>query len=261
MNRLLAHLAGLLLCLTIAAEAPAGSRQHTEVVLPLDQVAALSTEVKKVASENGARVFILARVGRPPEELPEGIEYTHVSFGVYSIVETEDGRKVPDYAIYNLYQDSDSPDSSNLVQDFLIDFLAGAQRPRVGFIIPRPDLQKRLYEVIHSDTYRVLHNPRYSAISNPYNSTYQNCTEHALDVINAAIYRTGDVAQLKMNTRAYFKAKKLKINPLKLMLGSMLQADIKTTDHQGPVETATFETIADYLRSNGLADMVGAVEL
>jgi hypothetical protein len=40
-------------------------------------------------------------------------------------------------------------------------------------------------------------------ISNPMNSQLQNCTEHTLDLINAAIYQSTDVAKIKAHIRAH----------------------------------------------------------
>ena len=180
---------------------------------------------------------------------------------MYSTIETDDVRTVPGYAIYNLYQRTDRPNRSDLVVDFPVDFLAGAQKAKVGVIIPRRDLQKRLLKVIYSDTYKKLHNPNYSAISNPYNPMYQNCTEHVLDVLNAAIYQTDDINQLKANERAYFQAQKLKINPFKLLLGQLFKSEIRTSDQDHGIKTATFGSIARYLKNNDLAEDVANIDL
>lgn len=239
----------------------AGSRVSETAVLPLEDVARLSKKVENYAAERGARVFFIARQGRPDNELPDGVSYTHVSFAVYSEIQTEDGRKVPGYAIYNLYQDRDNPARSSLVVDFPLDFMAGAHRAKVGVIIPTRALQQRLYQVIHSEVYQKLHNPAYSAISNPYSDRYQNCTEHVLDVVNAAIYNTDNVEQLKVNSKKYFKAHKIRINPLKLTFASIFKPEIKTSDHHGGIRTATYGTISEYLREFGLAEEIADIYL
>ena len=249
------------LLFTCSLSCYAGSRQSGNAILPVEDLARLSKKVEQYAAEKGARVFFMARQGRPDKDLPSGVVYTHVSYAVYSNIQTEDGREIPGYAIYNLYQKEDNPALSHLVVDFPLDFLAGAQKARVGVIIPSARLQKRLLEVIQSDTYSRLHNPSYSAIANPYNDRYQNCTEHVLDVLNAAIYQTDDVSQIKANTRAYFEAQTLKINPFKLMLGSLFKSEVKTADHKGKIQTATFTTLARYLESNRLVEEVRHIEL
>jgi len=142
---------------------------------------------RKLAAE-GARVAIVARMGRPLSEMPEGMYFTHVAFAVYSNITVADGTSVPGYAIYNLYQRDDKPSVSQLVQDFPVDFFAGVAQLEAGILIPSHELQQRLLEVIGSPTYVSLHEPRYSLIANPYTLGRQNCTEFVLDVVNAAIY-------------------------------------------------------------------------
>lgn len=217
-----------------------------------DQLATFAKEVERSAAARGAQVFLIARVGRASSELPPGVHYTHTAFAVYSEIRTDDGRVVPGYAIYNLYQRTDRPEVSDLVQDFPVDFFAGAHKLEAGVVIPTRDLQQRLLEVITSETYRNLHNPRYSVLANPYDVRYQNCTEHVLDVLNAAIYQIDDLTQIKANIRAYFVAQPIEVSPTKLLLGAVFRQDLALEDHSEQVETATFSTITEFLHRYGL---------
>ena len=248
-RRGLCLLLGFVLLLGSLAASAASSQTGGQGHFTGEQLAAFAKKVERAAAQRGARVFILARVGRPENELPPGFHYTHAGFAVYSLIKTADGRTVPGYVVHNLYQRDDKPYLSHLVTDYPVDFFSGAQVLRAGIIIPTPDLQRRLLTVISSDTYRKLHNPHYSAISNPYNTKFQNCTEHTLDVINAAVYKTGNMAIIKADTRAYFRAQRVKINPLKLMLGSIFMPDVAISDQGVTPETATFTTIAGYLKT------------
>ncbi|EAU54851.1 hypothetical protein SPV1_09158 [Mariprofundus ferrooxydans PV-1] len=236
----------------MAMPAYAGSTAHAEPQFESGQIVSFAKKVEKVMAGKGARVFILARAGRPASDMPDGFEYTHVAFGVYSMIKTNDGRTLPGYAIYNLYQDDKRPDISHLVTDYPVDFFAGVYELKTGIIIPKPELQKRLLQVIASDTYRKLHNADYSVVANPYNSKYQNCTEYTLDVIEAALYQTDDVRLIKVNERAYFKAQPVKIPPLKLLAGILTMPDLKTTDQKGGIQTASFTTIERYMSQYGL---------
>lgn len=240
----------VLLCLFAwSRSASAGSSQATEEAhFSPEQIVSFAKKVEKTMASKGAYVAILARMGRPASELPEGMHFTHVAFAVYSEITTTDGRKIPGYAIYNLYQQNDHPEISDLVQDYPVDFFSGVAVLEAGIIIPSPDLQKRLLEVIGSPTYKALHEPQYSLIANPYTLGKQNCTEHTLDVVNAAIYQTNDIKKIKANEAAYFEAQKVNVSPLKLALGSMFSAEVSTSDHKGKPVTATFETIAKYLQ-------------
>lgn len=213
-----------------------------------EQIIRLAKSVEKTLAARGARVAILGRMGRPQPEMPEGMRFTHVAFAVYSEIATSDGRTLHGYAMFNEYQNNDSPDTSSLVQDYPVDFLAGVAALEVGVIIPSAELQSRLLETIASPTYKALHEPQYSAIANPYTLGRQNCTEFVLDVINSAIYQTSDIRIIKAATNSYFVAQPVNVNPLKLMLGAMFSTEISISDHEGTPLTATFEKIGEYLK-------------
>ena len=215
---------------------------------PPQQIMDFSKKVERTLAAQGARVALLARMGRPLAEMPEGMRFTHVGFAVYSEITTRDGRTLPGYSIYNLYQRDAQPDVSDLVQDFPVDFFAGVAQLEAGIIIPSPALQKRLLEVIASPTYAALHDPHYSLIANPYTLGRQNCTEFVLDVLHAAIYQTSDIHAIKASQKAYFTAQPVNVNPLKLMLGAMFSAEVSVSDQDGTPLTATFERIGEHLQ-------------
>lgn len=226
----------------------AGSQAGGAANFPADQLIRFSKQVEKTLAAKGARVAILARAGRPDSEMPEGMHFTHTSFAVYSQITTADGRNIPGYAVYNLYQRNEKPDTSSLVQDFPVDFFSGVAKLEAGILIPSPELQKRLLDTIGSPAYRKLHDPHYSAIANPYTLGRQNCTEHTLDVINAAIYQTDDIKRIKAAEKKYFIAQKVNISGLKLALGALFSSEITLSDQPGAPVTATFETMGEYLK-------------
>jgi len=241
-----------MMVLGMAVTAEAGSTADAVPQFEAKEIVSFAKKVEKTVASKGARVFIMSRVGRPVDELPDGIKFTHVAFGVYSKIKTADGREVPGYAMYNLYQREKEPDVSDLIVDYPVDFFAGVYELKAGVVIPSPELQQRLLKVIASNAYKGLHNPDYSVIANPYNSKFQNCTEHTLDVINAAIYKTNNMEKIKSNTQAYFDAQKLNISPFKLLAGSIFLPDVKTSDQKRGIKTSTYTTIAAYLDKYGL---------
>lgn len=233
---------------THAAGFSAGSTATQEITaFKPEQVLAFAKQVERSMAQSGARVAILARMGRPVSEMPTGMRFTHVAFAVYSRIQTADGRQVPGYAIHNLYQVDGAPDRSVLTVDYPVDFFAGVAELEAGILIPSPELQQRLLKLIASPTYAQLHEPAYSVIANPYTTGRQNCTEFVLDVVNAAIYQQHDPRFLKQAAQQYFKAQAVDVNPFKLLLGAMFSKEVSTSDHQGQPVTATFERIADYL--------------
>lgn len=233
-----------------------GSSAQASPHFPAEKIIGFAKKVERTLASEGARVAIVARMGRPLSEMSEGMHFTHVAFAVYSNITLADGSTVPGYAIYSLYQKDGHPNVSTLAQDFPVDFFAGVAQLEAGILIPSAELQQRLLQVIASSSYAALHDPRYSLIANPYTLGRQNCTEFVLDVINAAIYQTNDIKIIKANTKAYFKAQTVNVNPFKLMLGSMFSAEVSTSDQPGKPVTATFEKIADYLQIYDLGSKV-----
>jgi hypothetical protein len=226
----------------------AGSSQSGgESFFEPEKIIKFAKKVEKSLAANGARVAIIARVGRDRKSLPEGVNFTHTALAVYSKITTTDGRTIPGYAIHNLYQRADKPDVSDLIQDYPVDFFAGVQILEAGIIIPSSEIQIRLLKVVGSDTYKKLHNPKYSVIANPFTLDLQNCTEHTLDLLFAAIYETNDIKQIKANEKAYFEPQPVNVNPLKLIFGSLFVADVAMSDHPGSPVTTTFTTIGKFL--------------
>lgn len=234
----------------------AGSRQATEAesIIPLERVIPFAKRVEKYAASQGARVFVLSRLGTPRSEMPKGVAYTHVGLAVYSEIQTENGEKIKGYAIYNLYQDTNRPEVSNLAIDYPVDFFAGAVELSSGMLIPVPKLQRKLLNQLEKGSQYKLHNAQYSIVSNPYTTRFQNCTEHLLDVLFASIYDTDSIAQIKANQRAYFVAKRIKLSPFKRLLAPIFEQSIDLSDHGKRIKVATFTTIARFMLDNQLAE-------
>ena len=72
----------------------------------------------------------------------------------------------------------------------------------------------------------------------------------------AALYATDDMARIKANTRAHFAAQTVDLGPMQRLLGPVFAEGVATRDHDGPVRTATFDTIARFMERHGLADEV-----
>lgn len=245
----------LLLAVWLPIPAFAGSSAAANPVLPADEVAQFANRVQRDLASRGARVAIVSRVGRDPALLPDGINYTHVAFWVYSRITRADGSTGQGYRVYNLYQRDGDLTRSDLVQDSPADFFAGAHALNAGVIIPDPRLQEQLLSVITSPTYAALHNARYSVLANPANGQFQNCTEHTLDVLMAALYDTNDPQRIKANIAAYFTPQRVELNGLQRMLAPAASAALTTRDHGGQVGTATFGSIARFMEANDLADV------
>lgn len=253
-SKALSLAAATLVAAGLTAQAEAGSRQSESPVLPIEQVSDFADQVQAELAAHGAHVAIVSRVGRDPAQLPDGISYTHVGIWVYSNITMEDGRSVRGYAVHNLYQRAENLDVSDLVQDYPADFFAGAFSLNAGVIIPDPRLQAKLLAVVNSPTYKKLHNPSYSVVANPENGAYQNCTEHTLDVLMAALYDTDDLARIKANIRAHFEPETIRINPIKRLVGPLVMDGVAMDDQTGAIQTSTFTTIARFMANHDLSD-------
>ncbi|VEN72760.1 conserved hypothetical protein [Candidatus Desulfarcum epimagneticum] len=249
--------AALVVCLSFPPGADAGSsRVGSKTYFETDRVIRFSNKVEKFLEQKQARAAILARVGIDRGKLPEGILFTHIGFAVHSQIAGSPGRKNSRYAIHNLYQRDGRPWRSDLIRDFPADFFSGARMLEAGIIIPGPELQKRLTQVISSDFYQDAHNSHYSTIANPFTLDMQNCTEHTLDIVFAAMYQTTDMAEIKRNQKKHFIPHPIRVNPLTLSIGAILIPGLSTSDHPGPPVTATFGSIGRFFKEHDPASRI-----
>lgn len=221
------------------------------------QAAAFSKQIEDDLAGRGARVAIVFRTGRARDKLPKGIAYTHGAFWVYRDIKTAEGAIAHGYAVYNLYAGDDHQwpgDESRLVQDFPLDFARGSSVDDVAIIVPSPEMQRRILGVIDSPTYSQLHNPRYSLIANPLSPKYQNCNDFMLDVIASAAWSTTDSAQIRADEKAHFTPTVVEASGVQRLFGPMLDKRLKTDDQSGPLKTATYESMADFMKRNGLLE-------
>jgi len=237
------------------------SMQHAEPHFDVDRTLAFAKKVERAMGQRGAHVAILARVGRPPNELPEGIDYTHVGFAVYSRITTKGGQQELGYAMYNLYQDDKNPARSDLVMDYPPDFFAAVPKLKAGVIIPTPKLQRRLLRLISDPkVLKGFHNPHYSVIANPSSQQFQNCTEYVLRILMGAMYKTQDQNIISANIQGYFKPQVLDVGNIKLWLGSMFAPDVFLDDqHEDKPVTATFNSLARFMQQYHLTQEVFSV--
>jgi hypothetical protein len=219
------------------------------------QAAAFSKQIERDLAVHGAQVAMVFRTGRPRSELPEGIAYTHGAFWVYRTINTADGRKLDGYAVYNLYAGDGHAwpkNQSRLVQDFPLDFTRGSTVDDVAVIIPSPEMQRRILAVIDSPTYARLHNPAYSLVANPWRTKYQNCNNFMLNVVGAAAWDTTDQARITTDLKAHYHPTIVKAGPLMRFFGPIADSRLHTDDQQGPIRTATYESMSAFMDQNGL---------
>ncbi len=220
-----------------------------------EQAVAFAKQIEDDLAARQARLALVFRTGRPRSALPEGISYTHGAFWAYVPLTLADGTQTHGYAVYNLYHGDGTTlprDQSYLAQDFPIDFVRGTAVDDVGVIVPSPEMQRRIMQVMASPAYEQMHVESYSLISNPLDPRHQNCNEFMLDVIGSAAWETTDYAQIKANLRQHFRPTRVRVNLFERAIGPMTDVRVKTDDHRGRVATATYESMADFMQRTGL---------
>lgn len=259
-NALMAAIAALALaaCASTGGSAPLPGLSAKETVstrLTAEQAALFAKQIERDLAAKGARLAIVFRTGEARDTLPEGISYTHGGFWTYVPISLEDGSVVNGYAVYNLYRGdgkSLATDRSYLHQDYPIDLALASGVDDVGVIIPTPEMQRRILKIMDSPDYRKLHITPYSLVSNPHDIKYQNCTEFMLDIIAAAAWETTDMQQIKVNLKAHFKPTEVKVSGFERFFAPIAHREIKTDDQPGKIYTATYESLAVFMKDNGL---------
>lgn len=228
-----------------------GPAQH----LKPEQAAAFAKQIERDLAARHAHLAIVFRAGRSRKSLPDNIAYTHGAFWVYGATTGADGKTYKGYAIYNLYQGDDKTlpsTQSYLAQDYPIDFVSGSQADDVGVIIPSPEMQRRIEDIINSPSYEKLHVKSYTLVSNPFDAKHQNCTEFLLDVVSAAAWQTDDYAQIKANLKAHFTPTIVHAGLLERIFGPMVDPRLNLDDQGDQIETAEFASIARFMKDNNL---------
>ena len=257
--RKLFHALAATAVLGLAAPAPALAVDSSAAApvqhLSVEDAARFGKQIERELAGKDARVAIVFRTGRPRNKLPEGIAYTHGAFWVHRAINTADGRTLKGYAVYNLYHGDGASlptDQSYLKQDWPTDFTRGSAVDDVAVIIPSPEMQRRILTAIDSPSYAKVHNPSYSLVANPLSDKHQNCNSFMLDVIAAAAWGTDEPKQLRANLKAHYKPTPVRTNLFVRAFGPMADKRLKTDDQRGPIVTATYESMAGFMRDNGL---------
>lgn len=120
-------------------------------------------------------------------------------------------------------------------------------------IVPTPEMQRRLLQVIDSPAYARLHNPSYSLVAHPWAGKHQNCNTFMLDVVAAAAWETSDRRQIAANLQAHFQPSLIKTGLLVRLFAPLADERVKTDDQDGPVLTASYESMRDFMARHALS--------
>jgi hypothetical protein len=211
---------------------------------------AFAATIEDALAASGAKVAIVFRVGLPPGDMPKDMLFSHGGLWV-----RVDGAE-PDYQTFNLYQGDGRRlrcDRSELVQDTPEGFFTGTVTPpQAAVLIPTAEMQRRLLALLNAPAYAALHNPDYSLMANPFERKHQNCTDFLLRLVVAARLDITNADRIDATIRREFKPTDVKLNPLVRTFGSVIDSRLVLDDQHGAIETATFASLADYMRAKGL---------
>lgn len=249
----------LLFTVALFSHANASSNSNGVINQP-ERVIPYAKQVEQELAKRGARVAIVARVGQAPEDLPSGIEYTHVAFWVYSEMTLPSGETINGYAVHNLYQLANDASQSQLVTDFPVEFFGDVYELRAGIIIPEPAVQQRLIEFIGSQNYKGLHVPNYSLIANPHQRKFQNCTNFVLNSLVGAVYQTGNVQEVQSHIDTYYEPQKVGVSGVERLFGSIFIKAVATSDHDGDIKTSTYGSLVKFMTKYGLIQSTFEIE-
>jgi hypothetical protein len=240
----------VLACAFVGAPAKAACPTLPARHLSATDARAFARTVENALAGSGAKVAIVFRVGLPPGDMPKDMLFSHGGLWV----RVSDGG--PDYQTFNLYQGDGRRlrcDRSDLVEDTPEGFFTGSVTPpRAAVLIPTAEMQTRLLALVHAPAYAALHNPDYSLMANPFERKRQNCTDFLLRLVVAARLDTTDVDRIDAVIRREFKPTDVRLNPLVRAFGSVIDGRLVLDDQHGAIETATFASLADYMRAKGL---------
>jgi hypothetical protein len=224
--------------------------------LTAPEAAAFGKALEKDLAARGGRVALVFRSGRARRSMPEGLAYTHGAFWVYRDIAAANGERLKGYAVYNLYQGDGvklAKDQSSLIQDWPTDYMLGSVENDVAVILPTPEMQRRLLSVIDSPTYPALHVASYSLVANPFERRHQNCNTFMLNVLASAAWQTSDPEQIRVNLKAWFKPSVVKVGLLERLVGPMVDSRLAIDDQDGPLVTASYESLAAFMQDNRLS--------
>lgn len=244
----------LALSLACAMAGAAHAGQHCEnKPLSVDEVERsldLAQRSMQKLDDSGAQVAIIARAGQDLSKY--GLRYSHVGLAWR---DHPAGR----WVVVQLLNDCGTANSA-LYNDGLGNFfLSGLFQYKSQLIVPSPEVQERLVQVLASRTPMRLHEPKYSMLSYAWSTRYQNSNQWALETLAAASAAPGKV---KTRAEAQKWLGEAGFHPagIDIGLGSrvgarLFRANVAFDDHpagpriRGHFDTVTVDEIEKFVRS------------
>uniref|UniRef100_UPI00403FBD88 DUF2145 domain-containing protein n=1 Tax=Massilia sp. METH4 TaxID=3123041 RepID=UPI00403FBD88 len=137
-------------------------------------------------------------------------------------------------------------------------------------VIPGPEVQERLAQLVATRTARRLHEPHYNMLSYAYSTRYQNSNQWVLETYAAASAPAGQV-ETREEAQAWLKEAgfepiTVRVRSVTRLGGRMFRANVAFDDHPfdrrmaGQIDTITTEAIVRFVRKIDSAAKVMVVE-
>lgn len=239
----------LLLVLNLPA-AQAGRSCEVKQVdgVALHKALQLAHKTRTALEESGARVALVARVGRDLSRY--GLRYSH--FGIV-------WRDHPDGPWTVVHKLNDCGQAQGwLYAEGLGNFFADDMFAwEAWLMVPREAVQERLVGVLSRDQGASFHRPAYSLVAYPFSTRYQNSNQWGLELLASALGEDRIIAD-QAGAQAWLKAAgyrptRLTLGPLSRLGGRLFKANIAFDDHppelrwSNRIDTVTVESVYAFL--------------
>lgn len=250
------RLLAALLCLAVMAPAFAG-RSCEEKPTDADQVIqamALAQRTQQALDASGAEVALIARAGQDLSKY--NLRFSHVGIvwrdhpqGRWLVVHELNECATAHSSLYN-----------EGLGNFFMDDMYQYQSQ---IIVPSPEIQARLAQLLASNTMRRLHEEHYNMLSYVFSTQYQNSNQWVLEAYAAASNPAG-----KIETRSEAQAwlKQANFQPITLSIPAatrlgarMLRANVAFDDHPfarrmtRQIDTVTVDSVVRFMHQQDLA--------
>lgn len=251
-------------CLLSAGPVIAGTTCLERTISPqaLYDASRLALQLRNVLDASGAQLALVGRIGSDVSKY--GIKYTHIGF---VLRDHPKGRWLFVHLLNRC-----GTDSSGIYDEGLVNFFTDdIYKPEAVVVIPSPQLQQRLKQVVLSSLADRLHQPQYSALAYPFADSYQNSNQWVLEMIAAAQAGEGMVgnrqqAQAYLTSRGY-EPGHIPIAATERVGATLFRANVHFLDHplterlQGQYQVVTVESVIHYLEKTDKGVTVKEIEL
>lgn len=255
--------AGLLAGLCASLPAWAGQACDDKPLAAADAARSLDLALRTVAAldASGAQVALVSRAGQDLSQY--GLRYSHMGIVVR---DHPAGR----WTVVHELNECGTASSALYEEGMGNFFLTDLVRHEAQVVIPGPEAQARLAQLLAGRTPKRLHEPRYNMLSYAFSTRYQNSNQWVLETWAAASAPAGDVAT-RDEAQAWLRAARFAAItvhiPAATRLGArMFRANVAFDDHPfdrrmaGSIDTVSTDAVVRFVRDTDDAARVTVVE-